>query len=92
MIQEDISSVDELKSFLEELEALAPGRKETSGKGVVYRSVETEDVVDDSIIEDSLQEQLQEELFVSTDNNVPEINEFRFSERVPVAAVDCGVA
>lgn len=89
----DPDAIVELEAFLNELEELSPTREDVAGSSVVYRPIESEEIVDDSIDEDPLQDQIQEDVgYLPTDENAsPEIQDFVVSNGGPVVAIDCGI-
>lgn len=91
--------IDELKEFLESLEAFAPTRADRS-TGVEYRSVSEEEVVEDSLPSEQSSDEEdydQAEDQVESGESEPDefehsgISEFREYDSGPVAAVDCGI-
>jgi len=95
MNQNDLPSIDELQEFLDEIEALAPKRREIEGTRVSYRSVTTEEIIEDSLPpEDSS----IDDYGTSADTNSTDestsasVSEFQALQNGPIAAVDCGIA
>lgn len=95
MNRESTTPIGDLESFLEELESFAPSHDETVGTNVVYRAVEADEVVDDSVPEDDpLQEQLlevEERITAADSVDIPRSLDFELADPGPVAAVDCGI-
>jgi len=90
---DDSSPIQELQSFLNEIEALAPTRQETEGTRVDYRQVPAEDIVEDSL---PSEEDFGDDPFSdTTEEEVTEsitVVDYQGAETGPVAAVDCGIA
>ncbi len=92
-MEDDISPIQELQSFLNEIEALAPTRQETEGTRVSYRSVSAEDVVEDSLPpeEDFGNDPFDETTEEETAEQVAVVD-YQSAGVGPVVAVDCGIA
>lgn len=91
-MEDDLPPIQELQSFLDEIEELAPVRQETQGTRVSYRPVSAEEVVEDSLPQD---EDFEDDPFNTADEEVPEevtVVDYQAAEVGPVVAVDCGIA
>lgn len=96
MAQSDFLPINNLQSFLDEVEALAPTYQEVEGTHISYRPITTDEVVEDSLPLDDAN--IEEFEAPSTDadqdgkdNDAPICN-FQASQGGPMAAVDCGIA
>jgi hypothetical protein len=88
MSQTEPTTIDELQSLLEELEALAPPRESLAGTSVVYRPVASDEVIDDAMLPEEPADLGDNEFELSP---IPQVSEFQQSRIGPMAAVDCGI-
>lgn len=92
-MEDDLSPIQELQSFLNKIEALAPTRQETEGTRVSYRSVPAEDVVEDSLPpEDDFGNVPFDEAIEEDATKQVAVVDYQSAGVGPVAAVDCGIA
>jgi len=93
MSESDIDPISELQGLLDTIESFAPIRRQTSETGVIFRLVDADGLVEDSLEgEEEFESQEEQDLTDSEDiGNVPVID-FRPGSCTPVTAVDCGIA
>ena len=87
--------IDELQKFLEELESLAPKREDVSGSKIGYRAVIGEEMINDSLPEESVVDidglEAEESGRVISIEELPQASDFQITQPGPIAAVDCGI-
>jgi uncharacterized protein YuzB (UPF0349 family) len=97
MPEQDLQ-VKEIKEFLELVETFAPKRERDSRpESVVFRNVEGEEIIDDTVVDEELDETEESQ---DVDDNTQETEEdpsqndvidYETSTKCPVCAVDCGI-